>query len=96
MYAIVRNYSGLDAAKLFDLLEERKTEVETIIGSVTGLVSYTLIRTDDGGTTVTVCEDKTGTDASMQMARDWIQDNAADLNLNPPTVSEGPVKLNIN
>ncbi len=93
MYAVVRNYSGSGAKQLFDLLDERKAEVESVIRSVSGFVSYSLIRTDDGGVTVTVCEDKTGTDESVQVARDWIQTNASDLGVNPPSISEGRVAL---
>ena len=95
MYAVVRNYSGSGAAQLFDLLEERKSEVETIIRSVAGLVTYSLIRTNDGGVTVTVCQDKAGADESMQIARDWIQKNASDLSVSPPSVSEGSVKVHV-
>ena len=95
MHAVVRSYSGAGAKELFDLLEERKAEVESLIGSVTGLVAYSLIRTDDGGVTVTVCQDKAGTDQSIQMARDWIQENASDLGASPPAISEGSVLLQL-
>ncbi len=89
MYAVVRNYSGSGASELVDLIDQRKTEVEGIIRSVAGFVSYSFIRTDDGGVSVTVCQDKAGTDESLRLARDWIRDNAADLNVAPPTISEG-------
>lgn len=74
-----------------DLLEQRKAEVESVIRGVTGFVAYSLIRTDDGGVTVTVCQDKAGTDESIQVARDWVRENAADLGSSPPAVSEGAV-----
>lgn len=95
MHAVVRIYSGSGAKELFGMLEERKGEVESLIRSVSGLVSYALIRTDDGGVTVTVCQDKAGTDESMQVARDWIQENASDLSTSPPTVSEGSALLSL-
>jgi hypothetical protein len=95
MHAVVRNYSGQGARELFDLLEQRKTEVEDVIRSVAGFVSYALIRTDGGGVTVTVCQDKSGTDQSLQVARDWIRDKASDLNTSPPAVSEGSVLLHL-
>lgn len=95
MHAVIRSYSGSGANALFDLLEERKAEVESVIRSVTGFLSYSLIRTDDGGVTVTVCQDKAGTDESLQVARDWIQQNAADLHANPPAVSQGNVVLHL-
>ncbi len=94
MYAVVRTYSGQGADSLFNLLERRKAEVESVIRAVSGFQSYTLIRTDDGGVTVTVCQDKAGTDESMQVARDWIQKNAEDL-AGPPSVSEGLVVLHL-
>ncbi len=95
MHAVVRNYSGSGSNELFELLEQRKSEVEDIIRGVSGFVAYLLIRTDDGGVTVTVCQDKAGTDESLQVARDWIQQNAADLGTSPPAVSEGSVVLNL-
>ncbi len=95
MHAVVRNYSGQGAKELFELLEQRKAEVESLIRSVSGFHAYSLIRTDDGGVTVTVCQDKTGTDESLQLARDWTQQNASDLGTSPPVVSEGSVILQL-
>ncbi len=89
MHTVVRNYSGSGATGLIDLLEERREEVESLIRAVTGFVSYSLLRTDDGGVSVTVCQDKAGTDESLQLAREWIQENAADLAVSPPAVTEG-------
>jgi hypothetical protein len=56
-------------------------------------VGYTLIQSGDGGTTVTVCQDKAGTDESIQVARDWVTANAADLGTPAPTVTEGTVGM---
>lgn len=95
MYAVVRTYTGHGAKALFDLLEQRKEEVESIIRSVSGFQSYALIKSDDGGATVTVCQDKAGTDASLQIARDWILKNASDLGTSPPVVTEGSVVLHL-
>ena len=39
MYAVVRTYPGAGAKDLFNLLEQRKAEVEAVIRSVPGLVS---------------------------------------------------------
>ncbi len=95
MHAVVRVYSGSGAKKLFGMLEERIGEIESLIRAVPGFVGYTLIRTDDGGATVTVCQDKAGTDESMRVAREWIQENASDLDTSPPAVSEGPALLSL-
>lgn len=95
MHAVVRAYAGPGAAELFARLEERSAEVEELLRGVTGLRSYTLVRTADGGVTVTVCDDKSGTDESVQLARDWIQANAADIGASPPVVTEGRVALHV-
>ncbi len=89
MHTVIRNYSGSGATGLIDLLEEKKEEVESLIRAVSGFVSYSLVRTDGGCVTVTVCQDKVGTDESLQLAREWIQENAADLDVSPPAVTEG-------
>lgn len=93
MHAVVRTYSGPGARELFDFLETRKAEVEAAIRAVPGLVSYTMVRTGDGGVTVTVCQDKAGADESVRIARDWIQRNAAAIGSLPPEVTEGSVLI---
>jgi hypothetical protein len=76
-------------------LKSSEAEVESLIRPVKGFVSYSLFRTADGGASVTVCADKAGTDESIQKARDWIGKNASGLGVNPPTVIEGPVILQL-
>ena len=88
MYAVVRSYSGDGAAELFDLIEQRHEDVRTLISGVPGFISYTAVRTADGGVTVTVCEDKTGTDESSKRAAAWVKENST-ATVNPPTISEG-------
>jgi hypothetical protein len=76
MYTVVRSYFGKGAKELFDVLEKNKVDAEKTIRSVKGFVSYSLVRSEDGGFSVTVCEDKAGTDESLEKARDWIAKNA--------------------
>lgn len=95
MYGVVRSYAGSGAKELFDRIVERKDEVEGLLRGVTGFVSYTLIQTDDGGATVTVCQDKAGADESIQVAHDWVAANAADLGAPAPTVTEGSVGMHL-
>ena len=94
MQAVVRTYSGEGVKELFDVLEKRKTDVEKLIRSVKGFVSYSLIRTADGGISVTVCDDKAGTDESLQKARDFIKENASNTGVGP-AVSEGSIVLQL-
>lgn len=91
MHAVVRTYSGAAARQLFDILEERKADVQATLQKVPGMVSYTLLRQGDGGMSVTVCKDKAGTDESLRVAREWISKNAANISASPPQVAEGPV-----
>ena len=82
-------YFGKGAKELFDVLEKNKVDLENTLRSVKGLVSYTLVRSEDGGFSVTVCNDKAGTDESVEKARDWIAKNAAGTGVAAPKVSEG-------
>lgn len=91
MHAVVRNYLGTGAKAVFDLVEERKADIETTMKNVPGVVSYIVFRSDDGGMTITVCEDRMGAEASVQAARAWLQANGPHLVAHPPEVTEGPV-----
>lgn len=95
MHAVVRRYSGHGAEELFDRLEERKDDVEKVLRGVSGFRSYTLLRTDEGGIAVTVCDDEAGTDESVRVAREWVAANASDITVAPPAVSGGPVILQL-
>jgi hypothetical protein len=95
MHAVIRTYSGSGATELFDLLERRKSEVEGLMRPIPGFASYHLIKTRDGGTSVTVCQTKAGTDESLKKAKDWIAANASGIHANAPTVLEGPVIVHL-
>jgi restriction endonuclease Mrr len=95
MQAVLRAYSGSGAKELFDVLEERATEVEELLRSVKGFVGYTLTRSGDGGFSVTVCNDKAGVDESLQKAKDWIAKNAANTGAAAPKVMEGSVIIHV-
>jgi hypothetical protein len=93
MHAVIRSYSGHGAGALFDVLEQRKDEVQQMMQAIPGFVSYSLIRTGDGGSTVTICDDKAGTDESLRRAREWVDGNVAQVGA--PQISEGPVILHV-
>ncbi|HUO70709.1 MAG TPA: hypothetical protein VMU39_08030 [Solirubrobacteraceae bacterium] len=89
MYLVVRSYSGAGASELFDLLGERQDEVKDLISGVPGFISYAAARTGgDTGVTVTVCQDKAGTDESSRRAADWVKENVSTAGT-VPTISEG-------
>ena len=95
MHAVVRSYSGPGASELFDLLGQREEDVKNLIGGVPGFVSYTAFRSGDGGTTVTVCQDKTGTDESSRRAAEWVKENVSSA-ANAPVITEGSTVLQFN
>ena len=95
MYGVLRSYSGDGAKKLAALIEERKTEVETVLRGVPGLMTWGLMRTPDGFTTFTLCKDKAGADQSVTVAREWAGKNASGINAAAPVITEGPVSMRI-
>ena len=92
MYAVVRSWSGQGASELFDLLGQREEDVRDLISGVPGFVSYAAVRSGDGGVTVTVCEDKAGTDESSRRAAEWVKENVS-ATVDPPAITEGDTVL---
>jgi hypothetical protein len=92
MYAVVRTYSGQGAPELLDLLGRREEDVKALISGVPGFVNYAAVRSGDGGVTVTVCEDKAGTDESSRRAAEWVKENVS-ASADPPTIIEGDTLL---
>jgi len=92
MHVVIRSYSGQGASDLFDALAEREDDVKSIISTVPGFISYSAFRNDNGGQTVTVCQDKAGTDESSRRAADWVKENIS-VTVDPPAVSEGGTVL---
>ena len=95
MQVVIRKYSGKGAKELFDALEKHAADLEPIMRSVKGFVSYTLARSGSGGFSVTVCQDKAGIDESIQKAKDWIANNAANTGAGAPQVSDGAVIVHL-
>ena len=95
MHAVTRSYSGKGAKELIDVLERNKADIEKLIKSIRGFVSYSLVRTPEGGFSVSVFHDKAGGEESVRVARDWIGKNASNAGAAAPTVSEGTVILQL-
>jgi len=88
MYTTMRQYAGITPA-VFDALMSRKVDVETLIRQVPGFVHYDLVRTADGLTSVTVCQDKVGTDESSKQVSAWIGKNLPAMQGNAPVITGG-------
>ena len=95
MHAVVRTYSGKGAKELFDALQKRTADAEKLMRQVPGFISYSLVRTSDGGFSVSVCKDKAGTDQSIKLARDWIKENLPNTGASAPAITEGEVILHV-
>jgi hypothetical protein len=93
MHAVIRSYSGAGTKELFDILEKNKMDVEKLVRGVKGFVSYSLVRTAGGGFSVSVCQDRAGTEESTRVAGEWVAKNAGKTSASAPTVTEGTVIL---
>ena len=91
MYGVVRCYQG--ASQLFDVLEQRKSDVEALLRGVPGFIAYNLIRSGDGGASITFCQDQAGTAESTRLAAGWVRENVPATASSPPQVTEGEVIL---
>jgi hypothetical protein len=91
MQVVIRNYTDKWSAELFNVLEKRKADVEPLMRSVPGFVSYTLARNGTGGFSITVCQDQAGIDESTRQAKAWIAKNAGHVAAGAPQVSIGEV-----
>jgi len=94
MHAVVRNYSGSEASQLFNELEGLLAGIEEAIRSISGVVTYTLLRTSNGGTSSTVCDSRAAADESVRVAAEFIGQHCSSR-ANPPDVTEGATMLHI-
>ena len=90
MYAAVRRYEGIndddEAARL--VRDSFMPQLE----KVQGFIAYYWIDAGEGiMASLSVFEDKAGADESVELAHQWIVDNAPGLFPNPPRVTEGVV-----
>ena len=88
MYTTMRQYAAVTPTT-FDTLISRKSDIETLIREVPGFVQYDLVRTADGMTSVTVCTDQAGTDASTKRVAEWIGQNIPALKASAPVITAG-------
>lgn len=86
MHVVVRRYTD---ANLMDTLGERRADVERLIRGAAGFEAYYLVRSADGGASVTVCRDQASTAESTRLAADWIRQNVPAAAGSPPEVTEG-------
>ena len=91
MYASIREYKTQDNAEVARRAEEGFLPIVREIGGVSG---YYMVDAGDKFFTVTVAEDESAVDESVNKAREWVQENAADLIEGSPVVTNGEVVAN--
>ncbi len=90
MYAAVRVYEGItDDVEAGRLVRE---SFLPLLDQVEGFIGYYWIDAGDGAmASLSLFDDKAGADASVELAHQWVEENAAALMPNPPQVTEGLV-----
>lgn len=89
MHATIRRWNG--ATTLIAEIERRAQEVENIVSSTPGFVAYHAVRSGDTLISITVCQDKAGTDESTRRSAEWVRENfpAESLKGLTPEITDG-------
>jgi hypothetical protein len=91
MHVVIRTYYGKGNRKLFAAGEQNEAELQSLMRSVAGLVSYTLARDRRGGFSVTICQDERGLKQSRQIARDFLKKHAPQISTAAMHIAKGTV-----
>jgi hypothetical protein len=90
MHASIRRYTGVDP-RFWDQIAQHRTNLEATFRRLPSFRSWYLVRTGDGLTTVTLCEDQAGAEESARVAATYIREIMADMIPNAPAVATGEV-----
>ena len=89
MHVSVRQYRSSDVQEVARRADAGFTD---IVKEVPGFGGWWLVDGGDGtAVTITVAEEQAGIDASVDKAREWVEENAADLIEGAPTVVNGEI-----
>ncbi len=93
MHGVVREYR-LDPANVDEVIRRIAEGGVPILQSIPGFGSYAINDIGDGRIiTYTVYDDATGANESTRRAAVWVRDNIRSLLPNPPTVTEGDLRV---
>jgi len=93
MHITMRYYTA--ASALGDAMAANTDAIRQLITTVPGFVSYYAIRNGDVVTSVTVCQDKAGTDESTKRAAAWVKENVKG-GVSAPSINEGDTFVQFN
>jgi quinol monooxygenase YgiN len=89
MHAVIRKYTA--SPDVLDEARPKLAQLEQTMRQTPGFVAYYFLETDDGLTTITITEDETGTQESMDRAATWVQQNLpqSGRSMSAPDVTTG-------
>ncbi len=93
MYATIRTYPG--NSDLADQLAGYRGDIEELLTSIPGFRSWVCVKADNGCTTITVCDDKAGTEESTRRAAAWLTEHASEISFSKPEVTGGEVTIDL-
>lgn len=83
MYALIRQYEGLDANMRETATRKANAELRPILAKSPGFVSYELIQPDgkdDAVTSISVFKTRADAEASNTVTGDWVRTNLPSMN----------------
>ena len=93
MYAVVRRYTS--PTDLGPEIERKRASLEETMRGIPGFVGYYLINGVTSVATITVCNDRAGTEESNRRAAEWVRQNLPNSGLSAPEITEGNVAVGI-
>jgi heme-degrading monooxygenase HmoA len=82
MYALIRQYEGLDTEASEMATRKANTELRPILSKAPGFVSYELLRPegkDDVVASISVFNSRAEAEASNAVAHEWVRENLPDM-----------------
>ena len=82
MYALIRQYEGLDAETRQTATRKANDELRTILSKAPGFVSYELLKPEgpDGAvTSISVFDSRAEAEASGKLAQEWVHKNLPEM-----------------
>jgi hypothetical protein len=91
MYALIRQYEGLDAETRQTATRKANTELRPILSKTPGFVSYELLEPegkDDTVASISVFKSRAEAESSNAVAQDWVQKNLPNMTKPHKTAGE--------
>ncbi len=89
MKLVIRKYTGSGAKELFDIIAHNMDSLNKTMESIPGLDTYSAALTENGGITITVCQDENGIRESIKRAKDWVAEHAGKVQVEVPQIMYG-------